>query len=163
MNTHRYLRAYLAGIFLPTLILPVFLVMFIVVRLGLQMPFPIERGLVFPMALVPALWGIWNMLWVVSQPRIHQPIGMHGAVLSPAAGRRAGRPLPRHSRLGHSGSHVVSNSLCSLCTDRTMLAGGFGGVLPDLEIPDGVYESHARDCMREGLLLAASHSHVFGD
>ena len=81
MNTHRYLRAYLAGIFLPTLILPVFLVMFIVVRLGLQMPFPIERGLVFPMALVPALWGIWNMLWVVSQPRIHQPIGMHGAVL----------------------------------------------------------------------------------
>ena len=81
MNTHRYLRAYLAGIFLPTLILPVFLVMFIVVRLGLQMPFPIERGLVFPMALVPALWGIWNMLWVVSQPRIHQPIGLHGAIL----------------------------------------------------------------------------------
>lgn len=81
MNNHPYLRAYLAGIFLPTLILPIFLTVFIVLRLGLQIPFPIERGLVFPMALVPALWGIWNMLWIGSQSRIHQPIGVHGAAL----------------------------------------------------------------------------------
>jgi hypothetical protein len=81
MNAHPYLRAYLAGIFLPTLILPIFLAVFIVLRLCLQMPFPIERGLVFPMALVPALWGIWNMLWIGSNPHIHQPIGVHGAVL----------------------------------------------------------------------------------
>jgi len=81
MNSHPYLRAYLAGIFLPTLILPVFLAVFIAVRLCLQMPFPIERGLVFPLALVPALWGIWNMLWICSHPHIHQPIGVHGAVL----------------------------------------------------------------------------------
>ena len=26
-------------------------------------PFPIERGLVFPMALVPSLWALWNILW----------------------------------------------------------------------------------------------------
>ncbi len=81
MNTHPYLRAYMAGIFLPTLILPVLLTVFIVVRLGLQLPFPIERGLVFPLAFVPALWGIWNMLWLCLNPRIHQPIGVHGAVL----------------------------------------------------------------------------------
>jgi hypothetical protein len=81
MTTHPYLRAYLAGIFLPTLILPLFLTAFIVLRLGFQIPFPIERGLVFPMALVPVLWGVWNMLWVCLSPRIHPPIGLHGAVL----------------------------------------------------------------------------------
>ncbi len=81
MNTHPYLRAFLAGTLVPTLVLPLMLAGFIVVRLVLQVPFPIERGLVFPMALVPALWGIWNMLWIWSHPRIHQPIGLHGAVL----------------------------------------------------------------------------------
>lgn len=81
MNTHPYLRAYLAGIFLPTLILPVLLTVFIIVRLGLQVPFPFERGLVFPLALVPALWGMWNVLWLGSHRHIHQPIGVHGALL----------------------------------------------------------------------------------
>lgn len=81
MNTHPYLRAFLAGAFVPTLILPVILLGFIVVRLGFQLPIPIERGLVFPMALVPALWGVWNMLWLGSHARTHLPIGLHGAIL----------------------------------------------------------------------------------
>ena len=58
MNPHPYLRAYLAGVFVPTLILPIMLTGFIVLRLVLQVPVPIERGLMFPMALVPALWGL---------------------------------------------------------------------------------------------------------
>ena len=45
----------MAGILVPTLVLPILLVVFIVLRLGLQVSFPIERGLVFPMALVPGL------------------------------------------------------------------------------------------------------------
>ncbi len=57
MNPHPYLRAYLAGVFVPTLILPLMLTAFIVLRLVLQVPFPIERGLIFPMALVPAALG----------------------------------------------------------------------------------------------------------
>jgi len=81
MNTHPYLRAFLAGIFFPTLLLPVMLAGFVVARLVLQLPFPIERGLVFPMALVPAVWGLWNMLWLGSQARVHQSLGLHGAVL----------------------------------------------------------------------------------
>lgn len=81
MKTHRYLRAYLAGTFVPTLILPVMLTAFIVLRLGLQEPFPIERGLVFPMALVPVLWGLWNMLWLASHARTHLAVGLHGALL----------------------------------------------------------------------------------
>ena len=81
MNTHPYLRAFLAGAFVPTLVLPLMLIVFIVVRLVLQVPVPIERGLVFPMALVPTLWALWNMLWLGSHPRTHLPIGLHGAIL----------------------------------------------------------------------------------
>jgi hypothetical protein len=81
MNTHPYLRAFLAGAFVPTLLLPLMLIGFIVLRLGLQVPFPIERGLVFPMALVPSLWALWNMLWIGSHARTHLPIGLHGALL----------------------------------------------------------------------------------
>lgn len=81
MNTHPYLRAFLAGAFVPTLILPLMLTGFILVRLVFEEPFPIERGLVFPMALVPCLWALWNMLWLGSHERTHLPIGLHGAVL----------------------------------------------------------------------------------
>lgn len=81
MNTHPFLRAYLAGIFVPTLVLPLILAGFVVVRLVLGAPFPIERFLVFPLALVPTLFGLWNMLYLVSHEHIHQSIGLHGAVL----------------------------------------------------------------------------------
>ena len=81
MNPHPYLRAYLAGVFVTTLILPVMLTAFIVVRLVLQVPVPIERGLIFPMSLVPAVWGLWNMLWLASHARTHLAVGVHGAVL----------------------------------------------------------------------------------
>ena len=81
MNSHPYLRAFLAGAFVPTLLLPVLLTGFIVLRLGLQVPFPFERGLVFPMALVPSMWALWNMLWLGSRERTRLPIGVHGALL----------------------------------------------------------------------------------
>ena len=81
MNTHPYLRAFLAGVFVPTLILPLLLTFFVVTRLVLHWPIPIERGLVFPMALVPALWGLWSMLWLWSHPQTHLPVGVHGAIL----------------------------------------------------------------------------------
>jgi hypothetical protein len=81
MNTHRYLRAYLAGIFIPTLVLPLILTVFIVVRIVLEVPVSIERVIIFPMAVVPSLFGLWNMLWLCSHDRTHLPIGVHGAVL----------------------------------------------------------------------------------
>ncbi len=81
MNSHPYLRAFLAGAFVPTLILPLMLTGFILLRLVLQIPVPIERVLVFPMALVPSLWALWNMVWLGSHPRTHLSIGAHGALL----------------------------------------------------------------------------------
>lgn len=80
MSTHPYLRAYLSGIFVTTLILPLILTAFIVVRFVFQLQVPIERGIIFPMALIPAAWGLWNMLWLVSHERTHLAIGPHGAI-----------------------------------------------------------------------------------
>jgi len=79
MNKHPYLRAYMAGIFTPSLVLLLVLTMFIMVRLVFQVPIPLERVIVFPMALVPNLFGVWNMLYVWYRGRV--PIGFHGALL----------------------------------------------------------------------------------
>jgi hypothetical protein len=81
MNTHPYLRAYLAGVFVPTLVLPLLLTVFIVVRIVLQVPVPIEQAMIFPMAVVPSVFGLWNMLWLCTHERTHLPIGVHGAIL----------------------------------------------------------------------------------
>ncbi len=81
MNTHPYLRAYMAGIFVPTLVLPFILAAFVVLRLVLHAPFPVERFLVFPLALVPTLFGVWNMLYLSTHQRTHLPIGLYGSIL----------------------------------------------------------------------------------
>jgi hypothetical protein len=81
MNTHPYLRAYMAGIVFPTLVLLVVLTAFCIGRFVYQVPVPIERVIVFPMALVPNLFGLWNMFYLWLRPRRHLPIGLHGALL----------------------------------------------------------------------------------
>ena len=48
MNPHPYLRAYMAGIVVPTLVMPLLLTLFIVTRIILQVPTPIERAMIFP-------------------------------------------------------------------------------------------------------------------
>jgi hypothetical protein len=107
MNTHPYLRAYLAGIFVPTLVLPLILVGFIVVRLVLAAPFPIERFLVFPLALVPTLFGLWNILYLASHERLHQSIGLHGMVL-PILGAPIGALVASCSGVLEFGAHGVT-------------------------------------------------------
>ena len=83
MNTHPYLRAYMAGVVVPSLALLVALTVFILTRLVFHIPIPIERVMVFPMALVPNAFGLWNILYVWSRPHHHLPIGLHGALLPP--------------------------------------------------------------------------------
>src|SRR5450759_2244305 len=80
MTTHPYLRAYMAGVTVPSVfVLFVFLV-FCVIRFAYNPEFPIERVLVFPMALVPAIWGIWNMVYLAMHTRRYIPLGAHGAL-----------------------------------------------------------------------------------
>lgn len=79
MNFHSYLRAYMAGIAVPTAFLLVGLTVFCVARLVWQPPVPIERAIIFPMALIPNLWGAWNMLYLGLDRRL--TIGIHGTIL----------------------------------------------------------------------------------
>jgi hypothetical protein len=81
MERHRYLRAYMAGITVPAMFLLVGVSAFTFARVYYDVPLPIERVVVYPMALVPNLWGLWNMLyaWLSRQRRV--PIGIYGSVL----------------------------------------------------------------------------------
>ena len=79
MNTHPYLRAYMAGISVPTPLLLGVLTAFSIARFGYHVPVPVERVIIFPMAIVPNLFGVWNLLYVASRSRL--PLGVHGAIL----------------------------------------------------------------------------------
>jgi hypothetical protein len=71
----------MAGVMLPTMFLLVAMVAFTMVRYVYNVPIPIERVIVFPMALIPNLWGLWNMLYVWLRQHRNIPIGLHGALL----------------------------------------------------------------------------------
>jgi len=81
MKQHTYLRAYMAGIVVPTIFLLVVMTSYCVLRYVYNFPVPVERIIVFPMAVVPNLWGLWNMLFVALRSRWHLSIGLHGALL----------------------------------------------------------------------------------
>jgi len=81
MNLHPYLRAYMAGIVVPTIVLVLLLTGFVIARFGCHMPVPIELAMVFPMGVVPSLFGLWNMFHLWLGPHRHLPIGFHGAIL----------------------------------------------------------------------------------
>lgn len=81
MTNHPYIRAYLAGLAFPSLIIPVILLCYVIARYGAGVPVPLERVLIFPLALVPNIFGLWNMLY----QRVHRTstihIGPFGAAL----------------------------------------------------------------------------------
>jgi len=81
MNRHPYLRAYMAGISVPTPLLLVALTLFSIARFVYCVPIPVERVIIFPMAIIPNLFGVWNMLYLASRERTHLPLGIHGAIL----------------------------------------------------------------------------------
>jgi len=81
MNQHPYLRAYMAGVVVPTLFLLVGVTAFTIARYVYEMPLAIERLIVFPMTIVPNLWGLWNILWVALLARRHVSLGVWGAIL----------------------------------------------------------------------------------
>ena len=91
MRPHPYLRAYMAGIVVPTLFLLVVIAAYafhryyyeVSVQFVVGVPGrPLDRALVFPMAVVPNAWGIWNMLRLALQSRVRWSLGVHGALLT---------------------------------------------------------------------------------
>jgi len=97
MRTHPYLRAYMAGVAVPTLMLLVMMTVFAALRfrgaplapvpdatptLGDALLFEaIGRAIIFPMAIVPNLWGLWNMLHLAIGGKTKLSLGVHGALL----------------------------------------------------------------------------------
>ena len=81
MKTHPYLRAYMAGIAVPTPFLLVAVTGFTIGRAIFNLPVALEHVIIFPMAVVPNLWGVWNMLRLALGTGDRWPIGVHGAVL----------------------------------------------------------------------------------
>ena len=81
MNKHPYLRAYLAGIAVPTVFLLIVMTGYAILRYVCNVPVPIERVIVFPMAAVPNAWGLWNVLYVALLSRKHFSLGLFGGAL----------------------------------------------------------------------------------
>ena len=92
MRVHPYLRAYMAGIVVPTMFLLVIVSVDAIHRVYFEVPSqfvlglasaPLERALLFPMAIVPNLWGLWNMTHLATRRWTRLPLGLHGALLVP--------------------------------------------------------------------------------
>jgi hypothetical protein len=81
MIKHPYLRAYLAGIAVPTIFLLVVMTGYTLLRYAYNIPVPIEHVIVFPMAVVPNLWGVWNVLYLAAFARRKLPLGIFGGIL----------------------------------------------------------------------------------
>ena len=107
MRPRPYLRAYMAGVLIPTFVLLWIAAVDAYHMFYLEVPSqfifglparPLERAILFPMAVVPNLWGTWNMLWVATRSLTHLSIGAHGSVL-PALLVPAGILLARTTQL----------------------------------------------------------------
>jgi hypothetical protein len=77
---HPYLRSYLAGIALPTMLLPLVLAGLLLFH-PTGHTFRVEEVAIFPMGLVPNAWGLWNMLYVRLRRTREIPAGAYGALL----------------------------------------------------------------------------------
>ena len=90
MRPHPFLRAYMAGVTVPTIFLLALLAVYAYFRFYFEVPNqfviplpgpPLERAIVFPMAVVPNMWGAWNILYLALRSRVRLSLGVHGALL----------------------------------------------------------------------------------
>jgi hypothetical protein len=71
----------MAGIAVPTPLLLIAMTGYTVFRVIYHFPVPVERFIVFPMAVVPNAWGLWNVLFIAWRRRVPLSLGLHGALL----------------------------------------------------------------------------------
>jgi len=81
MDKHPYIRAYVAGVAVPTPVVLLGLLVFCFARAVNNVDIPVERIIIFPFALVPNLWGAWNILYLALRHHRRLPLGVHGALL----------------------------------------------------------------------------------
>ena len=90
MKPHPFIRAYMAGVAVPTCMLILILTVYAYNRFYFEVSSqfviplpgaPLDRAIVFPMAVVPNVWGWWNMFYLAIRSRAKWSLGVHGAVL----------------------------------------------------------------------------------
>jgi hypothetical protein len=79
-HAHRYIRAYLAGIALPTLV--VCAAGLLIVGFFDRFDISVQRALILPLATNPLIWGVWNVAWVALGPQRRALIGWYGVLLA---------------------------------------------------------------------------------
>jgi len=75
-----YLRAFMAGITLPTMVVPAIIALVSMQHSSVR-PFHLEDVVFFPVGLVPSAWGLWNILYVRLRRHRDVPLGVFGAAL----------------------------------------------------------------------------------
>jgi len=81
MNAHPYLRAYMAAVLLPTWVLLIWLGALLFGHWTWGISARLQSAMVFPMAVVPNLWGLWNVLYLWLELHRRLSIGAFGALL----------------------------------------------------------------------------------
>jgi hypothetical protein len=90
MKPHPLIRAYMAGVVLPSIFMLLSMGIYAWHRFYLEVPSqfvvglpaaPLARALVFPIAVIPNVWGLWNVVHAAMRPTARLPIGAHGALL----------------------------------------------------------------------------------
>ncbi len=71
----------MAGFLLPTWFMAIVLAGFVIARMVSRFPVPVERIIAFPMAGVPNLWGLWNLLYLALGLKGRLGLGAWGALL----------------------------------------------------------------------------------
>lgn len=129
----------MAGIVVPTVFLLFAVSGSTIVRSAYYVPAQLERVIIFPMAFVPNLWGVWNMLYLAVGGERRWPIGVHGAVL----------PLVLIA-LGYVLAQVLAIDFITSGSGRHGRAVRDRGVLPLLEASDRILQRGARNCVVVG-------------
>jgi hypothetical protein len=80
----------MAGIVVPTVLLLIIMCIYAYNRYYFEVSSqfviplpsaPLDRAILFPMAVVPNVWGAWNMLYLALRSRVRVSLGLHGALL----------------------------------------------------------------------------------
>ena len=143
MRPHPYLRAYMAGVTVPTAVLLAAIAIYAYFRFYFEVPNqfviplpgpPLERAIVFPMAVVPNTWGAWNMLHLALRSRVPLSLGVHGALL-PLILIPSGIALARAAgRVHHSAAVRAAD-----------VSGRDDGLLPGVEVSRRIPQRGSRD------------------
>ena len=164
MNTHRYLRAYMAGIVVPTVVVAFVIMVFIIARHVFHIPIPIERVVIFPVGLVPSVFGLWNMVLCPPERRPASSLGHARRIASadfdpPGHGQRRRLGV---SRFQLARSRLVQRHHDPLRASDPVVWRRGDRLLPGVEIPGWFLQQGPQYCVdgQLGAVLIRFHLNI---